>query len=83
MHNSAMRTTIDLDEDVHEFARLYANAKGITLSKAIDELIRRAQAAPEPDTAEIKRLSNGFPVFGTSSKKISSQVVRQLEEEEL
>ena len=38
-----MRTTITLDDDVHEFAAYYARARGITLSAAIDELIRKAE----------------------------------------
>ncbi len=48
MHNTPMRTTITLDDDVHEFAQYYANAKGITLSAAMNELVRKAETAPPP-----------------------------------
>jgi hypothetical protein len=34
--------TVNLDPDVYSFTRAYADAKGITLSAAIGELVRRA-----------------------------------------
>jgi hypothetical protein len=43
----AMRMTVNLDPDVYSFTSAYAGAKGITLSAAISEVIRRAEAAPE------------------------------------
>jgi hypothetical protein len=81
MHNLDMRTTITLDDDVHEFASYYARARGITLSAAIDELIRRAQtpSKPEPD---VRRGPNGFPMLPPSGRTITSELVKQIEEEE-
>jgi len=46
-----MRTTVNLDPDVYDFASAYAGGKGITLSAAISELIRRAEQMPEPEQA--------------------------------
>ncbi len=43
MHNEPMRTTITLDDEIHEFAHYYARREGSTLSAAINELIRKAQ----------------------------------------
>lgn len=43
-----MRTNVTLDEDVHQFASIYAQAKGITLGAAIGELIRKAEATTQP-----------------------------------
>ena len=81
MHNLAMRTTITLDEDVHEFASYYAHARGLTLSAAIEELIRKAQAPskPEPD---IRRGPNGFPMFPPTGRTITDEMVKAIEEEE-
>jgi hypothetical protein len=43
-----MRTNVTLDDDVHQLASIYASAKGITLGAAISELIRKAEATPQP-----------------------------------
>lgn len=76
-----MRTTLTLDDDVHEFATYYANAKGITLSAAMNELVRKAETAPAPEP-QIRRAPDGFPVLPPSGRVITSEMVKQLEEEE-
>ncbi len=78
-----MRTTITLDDEVHEFATYYARAKGLTLSEAIDELIRKGQDAPEPEP-DIRRSPNGFPMFppSGSDRVITDEMVKRLEGEE-
>ena len=63
MHNETMRTTITLDDDIHEFASYYARARGITLSAAMNELIRKAEDRPQPEPAQIEYSPNGFPMF--------------------
>jgi hypothetical protein len=82
-YNNAMRTTIAIDDDVHEFASHYAQARGLTLSAAIDELIRKAQSAPEAKP-EIVFSPDGFPMFppSGSGRVITSELVKQIEEEE-
>lgn len=35
-----MRTTINLPDDVHQIARLYAEERNLTLGEAIGELVR-------------------------------------------
>jgi hypothetical protein len=78
-----MRTTITMDDDVHEFASIYASANGITLSKAVGELIRKTQVPSRHDrTPTIERLANGFPVFPRAGKTITDEIVKQLEEQE-
>ena len=83
MHNKRMRTTVTLGEETHEFATYYARARGITLGAAIDELIRKAQTAPEPKP-DIRRSPNGFPMFPPADNgiAITDEMVKQLEEEE-
>jgi len=76
-----MRTTITLDDDVHEFASYYANAKGITLSAAMNELVRKAETAPAPKP-DIRIGPNGLPMFPPTGRTITAEMVKKLEEEE-
>jgi len=77
-----MRTTITLDDETHEFAAYYARARGLTLSAAINELIRKAEAPEKPAKPDIRRGPNGFPLLPPSGRTITSEMVKKLEEEE-
>ena len=57
MHNRSMRTTITLNDETHEFASYYARARGLTLSAAIDELIQKAESAPQAVSQNFRRKS--------------------------
>ena len=81
MHNESMRTTITLNDETHEFATFYARARGLTLSAAIDELIRKAQAAPEPQP-QIRRSPDGFPLLPKTGQVITSEMVKKYSEDE-
>lgn len=81
MHTEHMRTTIKLDDDIHEFAIYYARARGLTLGAAIEELIRKAQSAPAPKP-DIRVGPNGLPMFPPTGGTITSEMVKKLEEEE-
>jgi len=78
-----MRTTITLDDDVHEFATYYANAKGITLSAAMNELVRKAEKPPDTEPL-IVFSPEGFPMFPPigNGRVITDEMVKKLEEEE-
>jgi hypothetical protein len=77
-----MRTTIKLSEKTHEFATYYARARGITLSAAIDELIRKAEAAPPAPLPEIEYSEIGLPMLPRAGRTITCEMVKRLEEEE-
>jgi hypothetical protein len=81
MHNKEMRTTITLDEETHEFAAYYARVRGLTLSAAIDELIRKAQAAPAPKP-DIRIGPNGLPLLPRTGRTITCEMVKQLSEDD-
>jgi hypothetical protein len=81
MYYFIMRTTVTLDDDVHEFATVYSSARGMTLSAAINELIRKAEQAPRPEP-EIVWSEEGIPMFPPTGKRITSEMVKRLEEEE-
>jgi hypothetical protein len=76
-----MRTTITLSDETHDFALYYARVRGLTLSAAIDELIRKAEAGPAPKP-EIRRAPDGFPLLPPSGRVITSEMVKKLEEED-
>jgi hypothetical protein len=75
----AMRTTVTLDDASAETAALYAKSRGISLSKAISELILRgAEAKPR-----IKYV-HGLPVFDVPrGRAVTSEGVKSLESDEL
>ena len=69
MHNGDMRTTITLDDDVHEFATYYAKARGITLSAAMNELsVRSNPGRPQNRKFDFERSPNGLPMFPPDRK---------------
>ena len=82
MQNIYMRTTINLDDDVHEFATYYANARGLTLSAAMNELVRKAESAPAPP-AQIEYSPNGLPRFPRTGHVQTAEMVRAALEDDL
>ena len=78
-----MRTTITMTEETHEFASYYARARGLTLSAAVDELLRKAQTAEPAKVFEIHRLPNGLPTFPPSGRTVTCEEVNRLAEDEL
>lgn len=75
-----MRTNLNLDSDVHDFATIYAEAKGISLSRAVSELIRKVQTAPEAPP-DIRQSPNGMPCFPPTGKTVTDELVRKIENE--
>ena len=45
-HQSAMRTTISLDDDVFELVARQAKLRGVSLGKTVSDLVRRGLSAP-------------------------------------
>ena len=79
VYNVLMRTNITLDDDIHQFAQIYATAKRITLSAAVSELVRRAKDA-QPPTPEIRRSPlTGLATFPGSGRTLTSKMVREAE----
>jgi hypothetical protein len=81
VYSLSMRTSVTLDDDVHEFASSYAHGRGMTLSAAINELIRKAESSPTPGP-DILIGPNGLPMFPPSGIRITPELVKKLEEEE-
>lgn len=82
MYDVDMRTTINLDDHAHEFATFYSRARGLSLSAAISELIRKAEVAPPSSEPELEYSEIGLPLLPRSGKVITCELVKKLEEEE-
>lgn len=78
VYNAYMRTTITLDDEAAEIATLYARGRGVSLSRAINELIQRGTHPP----ARIKYV-NGFPMMDLPkpSRPLTTERVKALEDE--
>lgn len=74
-----MRTTITLDDEPYRIASLYATSKGITLGRAIGELIQESQGTVR---SRVRRARNGLPVVGSRGTRVTSGLVKRLEAEE-
>jgi hypothetical protein len=75
-----MRTSVTLEEDIYTQASFYASARGITLGKAIGELIRRADERP-PAPPDIRRSASGLAMFPPTGQRHTAQMVKELENE--
>ena len=71
-----------MDDKTHTFASYYANARGLTLSAAIDELIRKAQAAPASKPEICFSPISGLPMFPPRGGTITAEMVKEIDDEE-
>ena len=85
MYDCDVRLTVNLDPDVYRFTSAYAGAKGITLSAALGELIRRAEQAPEPGSDSPRLLMNehGYLEIAETGNSITPEMVKQAAEDDL
>jgi hypothetical protein len=70
-----MKTTLNIDCDVWEMLKTYANRRSITPGEAASELLRQSLTAPVET-----RIVNGFctVVLPKGSSKITSEHVKRL-----
>lgn len=82
---SLMRMTINLDPDTYSFTSAYAGAKGMTLSAAIGELIRRAELVPESGSKHSRLIMNehGYLEIAETGTPLTSEMVKQASEDDL
>ena len=80
MTSYVMRTTLNLDDDVLELLKDYADRRSVALGKAASDLVRRGLMAPVQT-----RMVNGFHVvvLPANSPKVTSEKVKQLLEDEI
>jgi len=80
-----MRLTVNLDADVYSFTSAYAGAKGITLSAALSELVRRAEEVSEPGSASsrLKTSPHGYLVIAGTGDRLTPEMVKETSEDEV
>lgn len=85
MHTDPMRTSVTLDDDVYQLATLYAKGRGVTLGAALSELARKGSAAPSSGSPSprLVRAPNGMLVFAPRGRVITSQMVKDAQEDEV
>ena len=73
-----VRTTLTLDDDVRELAVRQAKARGLSLGKAVSDLMRRGLNAPTPSQDR-----SGVVLFKLpeDSPPVTTEAVRRLESE--
>lgn len=79
MHFLGVRTTLTIDDDVLRFAQSIAEAREITLGRAISELAQKGIEA----LSSVPAKSGKFPTFRVSAgaRTITLEDVRRAEEE--
>jgi hypothetical protein len=75
---SPMRTTLNLEDEVFDLVRQYAESRSLALGKAVSDLVRRGLETPTPT-----HVVNGVVVFDVppDSPPITSKRVKELEAE--
>jgi hypothetical protein len=82
-----MRLSVNLEPEVHDFLSAYAHGRGITLSAAMNELLRHAEQAPglgSPPECERGRLKideHGFMVVAANGHVLTPEIVKELSED--
>jgi len=76
-----MRTTLTLSEETHGYLSYYAHARGVTLSTAVEELIQKAQAKPQPAAVELPRSASGLLMFRPTGHPLTPEMVKEAEGE--
>lgn len=84
-HDAAMRTTVDIPEDLHHIALGLSRDTGRSLSQTVVFLMRRGLATSDrvtepPPPAYAVDPSTGLP-FVRSSRPVTSEDVRSLEDD--
>jgi hypothetical protein len=73
-----MRTTLNLDDDVLEKVKNYAESRSLPVGRAVSELVRKGLNTPTPT-----RVEYGIQVFDipSGSPRIAAKRVKELESE--
>ena len=80
-----MRTTIDLPADLHAIAGQLAHNQRVSMSQVVVDLMRRALNSPSQEHSAGKIVYHpvtGFPTMRLGSGPITTEMVRQMQDDE-
>jgi hypothetical protein len=83
MRPHPMRTTLQIDDDVMQAARVLARQQGSSLGAVISALARRALSTPSAPAAMGQQLRNGLPLLPVQPKgaPVDLELVNSLRDE--
>ena len=72
IRKKAMRTTLDIDEDLLKAAKELARQRGTTAGKVVSELLRRALTLPDASAGSVAepKAEYGFRPFGGNRRVV-------------
>lgn len=77
------RRNLNIAADAYAIASTYASARGISISRAVSELVRRAEHAPEPPSPLLKTDDYGLLVKARADRgRVTSAMVKKLSEDD-
>ena len=80
-HHGAVRTTIDLPEDLHRLTTAIARDAGTSLSETVTRLLRAALTTPGPVRVRTDE-QTGLRVISLGGGVVTSEDVRSLDDDE-
>lgn len=82
-----MRTNVNLADDAHQFVSNYAAGRGMSLSAALTEMVRKVQVIEtrEPEAPMFRRSPAGIPLFspGPKGRIITAKMVQDSEDNDI
>lgn len=78
---SAVRTTLDLDDDVLASAKEIALREKKTAGQVLSELARKGLTQGDQGTARGRTASFGFTPFASRGTKVTNELIRKLRDE--
>ena len=81
VHHGAVRTTIDLPEDLHRLTTAIARDAGTSLSETVTRLLRAALTTPGPVRVTTSSRT-GLRVLSMGGGVVTSEDVRSLDDDE-
>jgi hypothetical protein len=78
-----MRLSVNLDPEVHDFLSAYANARRMTMSAAMNELLRRVEQEPETGIVpgRLKIDEHGYLVVAANGHVLTPEMVKEFSED--
>lgn len=75
---TSQRRNLNIDSDSYSIAEIYAKARGISVSAAVSELLRRAEEAPAPPSPLLTTNRLGLPIVSRFGRVVDRTIARRI-----